>query len=85
MSVSLVPRGEAREGWSVFSTHRPDTNPRLPPSEHGFLRRLIGFLSVDVEGHDLEALRLLEFDLHKPTLVSVELSLDIRKWADRSD
>jgi FkbM family methyltransferase len=52
-------------------------------AEHGFSDRQIDFLSVDVEGHDLEVLRSLDFDLHKPTLVCVELhEPDIRKIID---
>ena len=52
-------------------------------AEQGYSGQLIDFLSVDVEGHDLEVLRSLDFDLHKPTLVCVELhEPDIQKVTD---
>lgn len=52
-------------------------------AELGFSERVIDFLSVDAEGHDLEVLRSLDFDLHKPTLVCVELhEPDIQKVMD---
>ena len=54
-------------------------------AEHGFSDRVIDFLSVDVEGHDLEVLRSLDFDLHRPELICVELhEPDIRKVIDNA-
>lgn len=47
--------------------------------ELGFGERQIDLLSVDIEGHEADILRCLDFDRHKPSAVLVETNkMDLR-------
>jgi FkbM family methyltransferase len=84
LCAEVAERRDGKHGNKITSRMPMQTRTLASVlDEHVPAGRLIDFLSVDVEGHDLEVLRSGDWKRHRPTIVLAE-DLGLR-WLDELD
>ncbi len=72
-TLDAVQVEEWKKQWNVVNERKVVTKTLTDLLDEHQISQPIDFLSIDVEGHDLQVLRSLDFSKYRPSLIIVEM------------